>query len=97
MNGESEVRALRVFVSGRVQGVFFRDSTRQRARELGLGGWVRNLGDGRVEALFVGATHACERALDYVRTGPPGARVDAVDFRWEAPPSPAPSSFSIRY
>jgi acylphosphatase len=97
MRNQSGVRALRVWVNGRVQGVFFRDSTRQRAHELDLGGWVRNLGDGRVEALFVGSAEACEQGLEFVRTGPPGARVDTVEHRWETPPEPLPSSFRIRY
>jgi acylphosphatase len=66
-----------------VQGVFFRDSTRQTAERLGLRGWVRNLPDGRVEAVFQGERAACEKALDYVRKGPPSARVEEVDTRWE--------------
>jgi len=89
--------ALHVWVSGRVQGVFFRDSTRQRALELGLGGWVRNLPDGRVEALFCGPRAACDQALAFVRTGPPSARVDDVVTRWEPAPESAPSRFEIRY
>jgi acylphosphatase len=67
-----------VIVSGRVQNVWFRDSTRRRARELGVGGWVRNLPDGRVEAVFEGEDVRVRRALDFVKTGPPGARVDGV-------------------
>lgn len=66
-----------------MQGVFFRDSTRQTAERLGLRGWVRNLPDGRVEAVFQGERAACEKALDYVRKGPPSARVEEVDTRWE--------------
>ena len=52
---------LRVIVSGRVQGVFFRESTRREASALGLAGWVRNLSDGRVEAVFTGPRERCER------------------------------------
>jgi acylphosphatase len=63
-------------VSGRVQGVWFRESTRRRAEELGLVGWVRNLPDGRVEAFFEGASAAVEAAVAFVRHGPPLARVD---------------------
>lgn len=74
---------LRVWVRGRVQGVFFRDSTRQAAAALGLCGWVRNLPDGRVEAVFQGGSDACRKALEFVRRGPPHARVDDVETRWE--------------
>jgi acylphosphatase len=68
-----------VFVSGRVQGVWFRESTRRRADELGLEGWVRNLPDGRVEALFEGDPSAVRLAVEYVREGPAHARVDHVE------------------
>jgi acylphosphatase len=67
-----------VFVSGRVQGVWFRESTRSRADELGLRGWVRNLPDGRVEALFEGEANAVRLALDWVREGPAHAQVEEV-------------------
>lgn len=68
----------RVIVSGTVQGVWFRESTRRRASELGLSGWVRNLPDGRVEAEFEGAAEAVEAALQFVGEGPEHARVDSV-------------------
>jgi len=74
---------LHVWVRGRVQGVFFRDSTRQAAERLGLCGWVRNLPDGRVEGVFEGDRPSCEKALDFVRKGPPSARVEEVDTRWD--------------
>ncbi len=74
---------LHVWVEGRVQGVFFRDSTRQAAQALGLSGWVRNLPDGRVEAVFEGDRELCEKALALVRKGPQAARVDSVEFEWE--------------
>ncbi len=74
---------LHVWVSGRVQGVFFRDSTRRMAAGLGLTGWVRNLGDGRVEAVFQGDRDACEQALEFVNTGPEYAQVDGVHTVWE--------------
>lgn len=89
-------RALHVRVVGRVQGVFFRASTQREASALGLAGWVRNLPDGSVEALFVGERSACERALAFVRTGPPGARVDRVEVRWENAADSAPAGFHIR-
>lgn len=67
-----------VFVSGRVQGVFFRDSTRAKALEVGVAGWVRNLQDGRVEAVFEGSREAVDAMLQYCRQGPRLARVDDV-------------------
>jgi acylphosphatase len=88
--------ALHVWVEGLVQGVFFRDTTRQEAERLGLSGWVRNLPDGRVEALFVGPREACERALGFVRVGPPRAAVTRVESRWETPPSHRTNRFEIR-
>ncbi len=84
-----------VFITGRVQGVWFRESTRQRAEELGVGGWVRNLPDGRVEAIFEGDEASVRRAVDYVREGPGHARVDRVEV--EEKPSEDPSSlFRVR-
>jgi acylphosphatase len=91
------IAALRVRVSGRVQGVFFRDSTRREALALGLCGWVRNLPDGSVEAYFVGPREACEKALAFVRVGPPRAHVTGVDLVWEEDaPREAPAAFEIR-
>jgi len=75
----------RVLVHGRVQGVFFRGATQRRARALGVAGWVRNRADGSVEAVFEGARDAVEAALAFCREGPPGARVERVDVREEAP------------
>ncbi len=73
---------LHVWVEGRVQGVFFRDSTRKRAIELGLSGWVKNLDDGRVEAVFQGDRAGCEKALQYAAIGPEAAYVTHVDHEW---------------
>ena len=77
-----KVRA-HVYISGRVQGVFFRDSTRHLARQYGVAGWVRNLPDGRVEADFEGEKDAVQRLIDWCHQGPPGARVDRVDVEWQ--------------
>ncbi len=74
---------LHVWIEGIVQGVFFRDSTRRVANDLGLTGWARNLPDGRVEAVFEGERASCERALEFVGVGPPSARVTHVDEVWE--------------
>lgn len=73
---------VRVVISGLVQGVYFRDSTRRRARELGVTGWVRNLPDGRVEALFEGERGDLERLVEWTHDGPPGALVESVETDW---------------
>jgi acylphosphatase len=74
-----------VFVSGDVQGVGYRYSAVHRAEALGLGGWVRNLPDGRVEAIFEGPREKVEEAIAWCRQGPPSARVSGVEVRWEEP------------
>lgn len=71
--------ARRCFVSGRVQGVFFRASTRQKAIELGCAGYARNLPDGRVEVLVVAEPHAVQALIDWLWRGPPAAQVTGVD------------------
>jgi acylphosphatase len=78
------VRA-RVVVVGRVQGVFFRDEARRRARSLGVAGWVANRRDGSVEAVFEGRRDAVESMVEWCRRGPSGARVDDVQTAWEDP------------
>ena len=90
-------KALHVWVEGRVQGVFFRDSTQRKAASLGLTGWVKNLPDGRVEALFVGSEDACRQALAFVKVGPSGARVTGVEHYWEDSPTSGYAAFEIRY
>lgn len=75
----------RALVSGRVQGVFFRDSTRERARSLGLSGWVRNLPDGRVEAVFEGAGDRVAEMISWCEEGPPNAEVQDVSTEQEEP------------
>jgi acylphosphatase len=73
------VKRLRFVVSGRVQGVFFRGATQARMRELGLRGWVRNLPDGRVEAVAEGEDAALAHALEFLKRGPRGASVAGVE------------------
>ena len=75
----------RVVVAGRVQGVFFRASTREQARGTGVSGWVRNRADGTVEAVFEGPPDAVERMVAYVRHGPPRAQVERVEVVEEQP------------
>lgn len=73
----------RVRAYGRVQGVFFRTETADRTSTLGLAGWVRNLADGSVEAAIEGEPDAVDRLVEFMRTGPPDARVHRVDVRDE--------------
>ena len=70
---------VRVIVGGVVQGVFFRSATREMAAGLSLDGWVRNLADGRVETVFEGEPETVERALTWIRHGPPRAVVETVE------------------
>jgi Acylphosphatases len=79
------MRRTRVVVAGRVQGVFFRASCAERARALGLAGWVRNDPDGRVEAVFEGPEEAVETMIRWCQEGPPHARVDEVEIVEETP------------
>jgi len=74
-----------VFVSGMVQGVFFRYEARERARTRGLAGWVRNLPDGRVETVLEGPDEAVESMVDWCRRGPRGAEVTDVEVIAEEP------------
>ncbi len=69
-----------IFVSGKVQGVFLRSNTRNKAIELGLGGWVRNLDDGRVEAVFEGEKEKVGKMIEWVRKGPEYARVEDIEI-----------------
>lgn len=86
----------RVLISGMVQGVAFRAYTRHAAREAGVGGWVRNLPDGRVEAVFEGLTESVTRMVEWCRRGSPGSRVDRVDVI-EEPPKGESQEFEITY
>ncbi|MBW6507978.1 MAG: acylphosphatase [Desulfuromonadales bacterium] len=74
----------KVRISGRVQGVWFRQSTREKAAELGVTGWCRNCPDGSVEAIFQGEKQVVQRVIDWCREGPKMARVDHVDIEWLA-------------
>lgn len=79
------MRRARVLVSGRVQGVFFRQRTIRLARSTDCAGWVRNLDDGRLEAVFEGTPEAVERMVGWCRRGPELAVVESVEVLEEDP------------
>ena len=80
----SDPERAHVRVSGQVQGVFFRDSTRKKAEELGLAGWVRNLPDGQVEAVFEGPSREVREMVRWCEEGPQHASVENVDKDFES-------------
>jgi acylphosphatase len=90
-----EARA-HLFIEGRVQGIFYRAFTRDVAHTLGLKGWVRNLYDGRVEAVFEGKKEIIERAIKECFSGPPGARVTNIEVKWEESAGDL-KGFAIKY
>jgi acylphosphatase len=96
VSGAESRLCARVVVEGRVQGVFFRGFVQGEARRLGVRGWVRNLADGRVEALFEGGQEAVRAILESVRRGPPAARVTDVAVSFEEPRGEH-DDFSVRY
>jgi acylphosphatase len=79
----SDLQRAHVKISGEVQGVFFRDSTRQKAEELGLAGWVKNVPDGQVEALFEGPSEKVREMIRWCEEGPQRASVETVDTNFE--------------
>jgi len=81
----SEMAKARLAVTGRVQGVFYRQSTRDMAQSLGLSGWVRNQDDGSVAMEVIGPKSAVERMIGWAQKGPPHARVDNVAIEWVEP------------
>lgn len=88
------MKRARVCVRGDVQGVFFRVETRDRARSLGLAGWVRNEPDGAVEAVFEGDDDRVQSLIEWCRRGPAGAHVENLEVTWEDPQGE--EAFSIR-
>ncbi len=81
------MRAKRVVIAGRVQGVGYRDWMVSEARSLGVAGWVRNRADGTVEALVYGETDAVEELLRACRVGPRLAAVSRIEEEWDEPPA----------
>ena len=84
-----------VKIYGRVQGVWFRASTKEMADKLGIKGWVRNMPDGTVEAVFEGDDKSVEKIIEWCHRGPPLARVDRVEVEYEEPQGE--TDFRIRY
>ena len=85
-----------LIVSGRVQGVFFRAEAQEKAKELGVFGWVKNLSEGRVEAVFEGERDKVEEMVKWAKKGPPGAIVNDLNVVWEEYQAEF-SNFEIRY
>ena len=83
-----------VYVTGYVQGVFYRHTTAKRAQDRGLTGWVRNLPDGRVEVLLEGEESDVRDVVEWCRSGPAHATVENVDVEWQPPLSDS-SAFKI--
>lgn len=90
------LRRVRVLISGGVQGVSYRASARREAQRLGVCGWVRNLADGRVEAVLEGRAEAVEQMLTWCHRGPEYARVDGVEAVDEAPGAQPEDEFRVR-
>jgi acylphosphatase len=78
----SKIR-VHIYVFGKVQGVFFRQNTKRQAQSRGVCGWVSNLSDGRVEAVFEGEELSVNEVVDYCRCGPSFAKVEGVEVVFE--------------
>ncbi|MBZ9572474.1 acylphosphatase [Patescibacteria group bacterium] len=85
-----------ILVSGKVQGVFFRENTRQKAEKLGVSGWVKNLTDRRVEAVFEGEKEKVEGMVEWAKKGPIWAKVNDINVEWEEYQGEF-ENFTIRY
>jgi acylphosphatase len=85
-----------VFVSGKVQGVYYRATTREEAQERGVEGWVKNLEDGRVEAVFEGESDDVQDIVEWCHEGSSAARVDDVEVQWKEATGEF-DGFGIRY
>ena len=90
------MKNVHVKISGRVQGVFFRVSTKEKAEQLGIKGWVRNTKDGCVEAVFEGEDHLVDQMIEWCFRGPPQSKVENVEVN-EQNPTDSFVNFSIKY
>lgn len=91
-----EQKRAHVFVSGKVQGVYYRATTREEAQERGVEGWVKNLEDGRVEVVFEGETDDIEDMVEWCHEGSSAARVEDVEVEWKDATGEF-DGFGIRY
>jgi acylphosphatase len=91
-----EMARAHLFIDGKVQGVCYRAFTREVAHNLALTGWVKNLRDGRVEAVLEGEKKVIRHAIQEYYAGPPGAQVSNIDIQWEQY-TDTENRFSIRY
>jgi len=80
---EKEKMRVHIFVSGRVQGIFFRENTKKKAEKLAISGWVKNLRDGRLEAIFEGDRENIEKMVNWAKKGPIWAKIDDFSLVWE--------------
>ena len=94
---ETDIKNVRVLISGRVQGVCFRACTRDQAQRLNLSGWVRNLSDGRVEALFEGPSEVIDQMLEWCKAGAPSSSVSDIEVFEEEASTANGGAFEIRY
>ena len=85
-----------LFISGLVQGVFFRSETKRKADEIGVFGWVKNSPDGRVEAILEGEREKVEKLVEWIKKGPTGSRVDSVELEFRKAKNQF-QEFEIRY
>jgi acylphosphatase len=90
------LKRIHIFITGRVQGVFFRQSTRVMAIKNNVNGWVRNLDDGRVEIVAEGKTQNIDNLVDWCKTGPANSRVDDFELSEEHSTSKF-ENFEVRY
>jgi len=90
------LKRVHLYISGIVQGVFFRAHTQEIAQELGLVGWVKNLDNGRVEIVAEGDEKKLQQLIDWCNGGPPGAQVDNVEMIYEEPSNKF-KDFEIKY
>ncbi len=94
---ENDTKNVRVLISGRVQGVCFRACTRDHAQILNLSGWVRNLSDGRVEAVFEGPSDVIDQMLEWCKEGAPSSSVSELEVFEEGVSTGDNCAFEIRY